>query len=100
MSMSTWAELVFLEGAAIGVAIGVRMTRVRPHSLLGAFLCIIVGFLALAATVPLLDLIIGLHRLAVGVAVLASILPVACVTFGLIALGMRGIIQSAQPGLR
>jgi hypothetical protein len=100
MSMSTWAELVFLEGAVLGIALGVRTDRLQPHSLLAAFLCIIAGLSALVTTIPLLDLIIALHRLGAGMAILTSILPVACVTFGLIALGMRGLIQTARPGLR
>jgi hypothetical protein len=98
MSLATWAEIVFMEGAVVGVVFGIRSKRLCPASLGGAVLCVGLGLLMPAVAVPLLRF--AVHRLAAGDAVTLSLLPVAAATFALVTLGLRALVGSMRPTLR
>lgn len=95
MTPSSFAFLVFLEGAAAGVAFGIRTRRFLPKSVLLACGCIVFGLVIVAPVGTALWHMAG-TRLGTGEALLFAHMPFIALTFALLAAGVRGVVRRGR----
>jgi hypothetical protein len=95
MNLGSFAGLVFLEGAAVGIAFATRTRRFIPRSALRGFACIAVGLFVVAPLGSAIWRMAG-ELLGPADALLFVHLPFLALTFALLALGVRSVLRPGR----